>query len=82
MPQRIMVLQEADPNHPGFIRFYYAQIRVEIGSHKHNWTWNQVNHAGALVGTPTSGFDDEKDAYDDALSKLGGTGWLNPAFLV
>lgn len=81
MQQRIMVLSEADPNHPGYIRFYYAKIRVEIGNQKFNWAWNQIDNYGHMVGNPHAGFQDIQDAYDDALKQLGGDGWLNPNFL-
>ncbi len=73
MTHHVMVLNEADSNHPGFIRRYYATIDVFMSGQ--NWEWCQVDYNGKYVGNNHTPFISEIDAKADALKNLNGDEW-------
>lgn len=72
MSWHTMVLSEADSNHQGYIRQYYA--RVDIRMSGADWIWQQIDINGDFVGESSSHPTEDK-AKNDALNSLNGDYW-------
>ena len=73
MSWHAMRLEEADPDHPGFIRRYYAVIDVFIkGS---GWVWVQMDADGNRVGNASVPYSHENVAKKEAINALNGVEW-------
>jgi len=75
MTWHTMICSEGDPNHPGFIRRYYATVDVSMPGGTWYCYWQQVDANGKLIGNAAGPFPAQEDAKADALRQLNGDEW-------